>query len=127
MDKNSLAQPFDDKDCENAEEKDVGKSSHLFKSPSHLACAHMPNANEFGHSQASNLSCSVSAGIKVNQFRRYLVAKMLPLPTAETNWTLWMLVVSSQSSSIPPRRLKFVSREMGGLDVTHLWTRSLAL
>ena len=29
-DKNSLAQPFDDKDCEDAEEKDVGKSSHLF-------------------------------------------------------------------------------------------------
>lgn len=113
--------------CKDAEEKDVGKSSHVLKSPSYLACACMPNANKFGHSQASNLSCSVFAGIKVNQFRRYLVAKMLPLPTAETNWTLWMLLVSSRPSSIPPRRLNFVSRKMGGLDVTHLWTRSRAL
>ena len=107
--------------CEDAEEKDVGKSTHLNKSPSYLACAYMPNANKFGHSQASNLLCSVSAGIKVTKFRRYLVAKMLPLPTAETNWTLWMLVVSRQSSSIPPRRLNFVRREMGALDVTNFY------
>ena len=80
-------QPFDAKKCEDAEEKDVGKSSHLFKSPSHLACAHMPNANEFGHSQASN-PCSVSAGIKVNKFRSSLVAMMLFLRPQMADWTL---------------------------------------
>ena len=85
--KNSLAQPFDDKDCEDDVEKDVGKSSHLLKSPAYLACAYMPNANKFGHSQASN-PCSVSAGIKVNKFRSSLVAMMLFLRPQMADWTL---------------------------------------
>ena len=51
--KNSLAQPFDAKECKDAEEKDVGKSSHLLKSPTYFACAYIPNAIKFGHSQAS--------------------------------------------------------------------------
>ena len=86
-DKNSLAQPFDDKDCKDAEEKDVGKSSHLLNSPAYLACAYMPNANKFGHSQASN-PCSVSAGIKVNKFRSSLVAMMLFLRPQMADWIL---------------------------------------
>ena len=75
------------KKCEDAEEKDVGKSSHLFKRPSHLACAYMPNANKFGHSQASN-PCSVFAGIKVNKFRSSLVAMMLFLRPQTADWIL---------------------------------------
>ena len=85
-DKNSLAQPFDDKDCEDEVEKDDGNSSP-FLSPAYLACACMPNANKFGHSQASN-PCSVSAGIKVNKFRSSLVAKMLFLRPQMSDWTL---------------------------------------
>ena len=93
-DKNSLAQPFDAKKCKDVVEKNVGKSSHLLESPTYLACTHMPNANKFGHSQASN-PCSVSTSTKVKQFRRYLVAKMLPLPTTMMNWMLGMLSVSN--------------------------------
>ena len=89
--------------CEDAEEKDVGKSSHLFKSPSHLACAHMPNANEFGHSQASNLSCSVFAGIKVNKFRSSLVAMMLFLRPQMADWILNAARKEGRYSLLPDR------------------------
>ena len=67
-------------------EKDYGNSSP-FLSPAYLACAYMPNANEFGHSQASN-PCSVFAGIKVNKFRSSLVAMMLFLRPQMADWIL---------------------------------------
>ena len=75
---------------------------HLFKSPSHLACAHMPNANEFGHSQASN-PCSVFAGIKVNKFRSSLVAMMLFLRPQMADWILDAARKEGRYSLLPDR------------------------
>ena len=68
-------------------EKDDGNSSP-FLSPAYLACAYMPNANKFGHSQASDLLCSVFAGIKVKKFRSSLVAMMLFLRPQIADWIL---------------------------------------
>ena len=67
--------------------KKMLENLHLLKSHAYLACAYMPNANKFGHSQASN-PCSVSAGIKVNKFRSSLVAMMLFLRPQMADWIL---------------------------------------